>query len=168
LGQPNQSLTGEDLWGGHAYRRGIVHYLTRSGEQVNSIQSLLRHAPTSRAIVKYMGTAILHSDSTLAEKAARTSALQEQQEPPEISSLTTTTQCQPLPSTSQSSNNLDQLPHATIPPPTTHAFVVCARETPTRRKTTHAPTARWWNHILQLGLPRVNLGKCRAGHPKRR
>jgi hypothetical protein len=96
LGQPNRSLTGKDLWGGHAYRRGIVHYFTLSGVQVNSIQSLLRHAPTSKGIVKYMGTAKLHSDSTLAEEAARTSALQDQQEPPEISNLNTTTQCHPL------------------------------------------------------------------------
>jgi cell division protein FtsX len=71
LGQPNQSLTGKDPWGGHAYRRGIVHYLARSGEQVSRIQSLLRLSSTSRAILKYMGTATLQSDSTLAEKAAR-------------------------------------------------------------------------------------------------
>jgi hypothetical protein len=37
-----------------------------------------------------------------------------------------------------------------------------------QRQTTRAPTARWWDNILQLGLPRVNLGKCRAGNPKRR
>jgi hypothetical protein len=43
LGKPTHSRTGAYLWGGHAYRRGILHHLASSGVEASRIQSLLQH-----------------------------------------------------------------------------------------------------------------------------
>jgi hypothetical protein len=51
----------QPLWGGHAYRRGIVHHLALSGVEVSRIQSLLRHSSTSKAILRYLGKSMAHS-----------------------------------------------------------------------------------------------------------
>jgi hypothetical protein len=51
LGKPTHSRAGAYLWGGHAYRRGIVRHLATSGVEVSKIQSLLRRSCTSTAII---------------------------------------------------------------------------------------------------------------------
>jgi hypothetical protein len=166
LGKPTHSRTGAYLRGGHAYRRGIVHHLALSGVEISRIQSLPRHSSTFKAILRYRGKSMAHSSAGLAEEVAlgatfnsvraeiktlaaqlrsqqiAAAALQKQQGPPGISSLTTTAQCHPFPSTSQYLNNKDQLPHATIPPPSTHTFVVCARELLRKESYTCADRAR--------------------------
>jgi hypothetical protein len=152
LGKSTHGRAGAYLWGGHAYRRGIVHHLALSGVEVSRMQSLLRHSSTSKAILRYLGKSMARSSAGLAEEAAlgttlnsvraeiktlaaqlrsqqiAAAALQNQQRPTEISNLTATTQCHPCPTTSQYLNNRDQSLLTTIPPPTTLAFVVCARE----------------------------------------
>jgi hypothetical protein len=158
VGEPTRSRAWADLWSGHAYRRGIVHYLALSGVQVSLIQSLLRRSSTSTAIIRCLGEAIVHSSASLAEEAAlgttlnsvraeietsaaqlrsqqiAASALQKQRGPPDLGGSTKTTQQDALATTTQSSSSNDKMPYATIPPASTRAFVVCTRETPMRGK----------------------------------
>jgi DNA-binding transcriptional MerR regulator len=148
LGKPIRSRTGAYLWGGHAYRRGIIHHLAASGVEVSKIQSLLRHPCASTAIIRYLGKSMARSSASLAEEAAlgttlealraeiktlaaqlktqqaAATALQEQRGLPDFSSCATLSPLQ------QSSSSTDNMQHATVPPTGAHAFVICTRETP--------------------------------------
>jgi hypothetical protein len=135
-----------------------VHYLATSGVEVRKILSLLRHSCTSTAIIRYLGKSMSHSSASLAEEAAlgttlkdvraeiktlaaqlqtqqaAAAALQKHQGPSDLRSATTTTPQLALATTSQSSSSSDAMPDKAVPPPSTHAFVVCTRETPTKGK----------------------------------
>jgi hypothetical protein len=158
LGKPIHSCTRAYLWGGHAYRRGIAHYLATSGVEVGKIQSLLRHSATSTTILRYLGKAMSHSSASLAQEAplgstlntvraeiktlaaqlqaqqAAAAELRTIQAPLDLRLPTTLTPLLALPTTSQSSSSSDAMPERAAPPLSTHAFVVCARETPTEGK----------------------------------
>jgi hypothetical protein len=59
-----------------------------------------------------------------------------------------------LATTSQSSSSSDAMPRAAVPPPSTYAFVVFARERSPKAKYACAET-RWWYNTLPLGPSRA-------------